>query len=97
MLSRGEQLHGLVTDRDLTLRVLADGRDPAASRRGDICSRDPVTVRPGDDIAKVAELACPFPAPSACVSTHGGDRAFCRSEQRIRAGGTPPGRDRTAP
>jgi CBS domain-containing protein len=35
---------GIVTDRDLVVRVLAEGRDAAATTLGEICSRDLVTV-----------------------------------------------------
>jgi CBS domain-containing protein len=53
---RGRTLIGVITDRDIALRAFGDGRDPAASRLGDICSRAPVSARPGDDIATVIEL-----------------------------------------
>ena len=32
------RLNGLVTDRDITVRVLAENRDPRATRIGDICT-----------------------------------------------------------
>jgi signal-transduction protein with cAMP-binding, CBS, and nucleotidyltransferase domain len=48
------QLTGLVTDRDIVVRAVADGRDPAATTVGEICSPDLVTVEPGDD----AETPC---------------------------------------
>lgn len=43
------QLKGLVTDRDIVIRVIADGRDPAATTVGEICSGDLVTVTPDED------------------------------------------------
>jgi CBS domain-containing protein len=43
------QLRGIVTDRDIVVRVIADGRDPAATLVADICSVDLVTVTPSDD------------------------------------------------
>lgn len=45
----GGQLKGLVTDRDIVVRAVADGRDPAATAVGEICSPDLVTAAPGDD------------------------------------------------
>lgn len=39
------RLVGMVTDRDLVLEVLAKERDASTTRVGEICSRDPVTVR----------------------------------------------------
>ena len=41
---------GLVTDRDITVRVLAENRDPRTTPIGDICSSQPVVLggrRPG--------------------------------------------------
>lgn len=35
---------GIVTDRDLALRVLAEGRDPKATRVGDVMSKMPATI-----------------------------------------------------
>jgi CBS domain-containing protein len=45
----GGQLRGLVTDRDIVVRAVADGRDPENTPVGEICSPDLVTVAPGDD------------------------------------------------
>src|SRR5437870_1003410 len=41
---------GLVTDRDLVVRVLAEGRDPGGTHLGDVCSRQLVTVGPDDAV-----------------------------------------------
>lgn len=43
------QLKGLVTDRDIVVRVLADGRDPGNTPVSEACSPDLVTVTPDDD------------------------------------------------
>ncbi|RIQ17877.1 CBS domain-containing protein [Jiangella rhizosphaerae] len=47
---------GIVTDRDLVVRVLAEGMDPDATTVADVCSGDLVTVRPGDDAGRAVEL-----------------------------------------
>jgi CBS domain-containing protein len=39
-------LVGLVTDRDLVVRVLADRKDPMECKVGDVLTRSPVTVTP---------------------------------------------------
>jgi CBS domain-containing protein len=44
------RLTGIVTDRDIVVRVVAEGRDPSSTRVGDIASRDLVTVSPDDDL-----------------------------------------------
>jgi CBS domain-containing protein len=46
---------GLVTDRDLVVRVLATGDSPDAPVR-EACSTDLVTVRPDDDVEKAEHL-----------------------------------------
>ena len=47
---------GIVTDRDVVVRGLAEGRDAIATKVADICSREVVTVSPGDSIDKAVEL-----------------------------------------
>jgi signal-transduction protein with cAMP-binding, CBS, and nucleotidyltransferase domain len=49
------RLSGILTDRDLALRLVAEGIDPFVAC-SEICSRDPVTVAPEDPIDRVAEL-----------------------------------------
>ncbi|HEY1706135.1 MAG TPA: CBS domain-containing protein [Trebonia sp.] len=43
------RLAGLVTDRDIVVRGLADGGDPGQTTVGEICSADLVTVAPDDE------------------------------------------------
>jgi CBS domain-containing protein len=50
------RLTGLVTDRDITVRVLAENRDPRITQIGDICSRELVVLDPDDDQAQAARL-----------------------------------------
>jgi CBS domain-containing protein len=52
----GERLVGVVTDRDIVVRGIADGSDPHAIKAGDIASRDVVTVRPDDDLDAALRL-----------------------------------------
>ena len=47
---------GLVTDRDITVRVLAEGRDPRTTRIGDISDAELVVLDPDDDLAQAARL-----------------------------------------
>ena len=49
-------LVGIVTDRDLVTRVIAEGRDPESTAVGDVCSSEPVTVSPDDDLAHALTL-----------------------------------------
>ena len=49
------RLSGLVTERDITVRVLAENRDPRTTRIGDICG-ELVVLDPDDDLARAAWL-----------------------------------------
>lgn len=44
VLDRARSPIGIVTDRDLVLRVLAEGKDPTRTRIGDVMTSDPRTV-----------------------------------------------------
>jgi CBS domain-containing protein len=46
----GERLVGILTDRDVALRVVAEGKDSNATTVGDVLSSDPVTVTPEEDL-----------------------------------------------
>jgi CBS domain-containing protein len=50
------RLSGLVTERDITVRVLAEGHDPGTTRIGDICSAELVVLSPDDDVEEAARL-----------------------------------------
>lgn len=50
------KLAGLVTDRDITVRVLAQGRDPRDVPVSDIASREIVVIGPDDDTDDAARL-----------------------------------------
>jgi CBS domain-containing protein len=50
------RLSGLVTDRDITVRVLAENRDPRTTPIGDICSAELAVLGPDDDVAQAALL-----------------------------------------
>ena len=45
-----ERLVGIVTDRDIAVRVVAEGRSAEGVTIGDIASRDPVTVDADDQL-----------------------------------------------
>ncbi len=47
---------GIVTDRDLVVRVLAEGRDPKSTTVGEIASSDLVTVQPDSDLSEALQL-----------------------------------------
>jgi len=47
---------GIVTDRDIVVRALAEGRDPATTKVGDICSRELTTLAPTDSVADAVRM-----------------------------------------
>jgi len=56
VVADGPSLAGMVTDRDLVVRAVAEGRDPEATTVGEVMTRDLVTVRPDDTIQQAALL-----------------------------------------
>lgn len=47
----GEQLAGMVTDRDIVIRAIARGKDPRGMPVREVASREPVTVYAEDDLS----------------------------------------------
>jgi CBS domain-containing protein len=56
VVADGPSLAGMVTDRDLVVRAVAEGKDPEATTVGEVMTRDLVTVRPEDTIQQAALL-----------------------------------------
>jgi CBS domain-containing protein len=48
-------LIGIVTDRDLTLKILAEGRPPISTRVEEVMTREVVTCHLNDDLQKALE------------------------------------------
>ena len=51
-----EKLVGMITDRDITTRVVADATDPRMTPVGDVCSRDLISVAPDNDLQEALQL-----------------------------------------
>jgi CBS domain-containing protein len=56
LVTEGDRLRGLVTDRDLVVRVLAEERDPGDTAVQDACSPDLITVTPDDEVDRAIQL-----------------------------------------
>jgi len=52
----GDSLFGILTDRDIVVRGLAEERDPLQTRIGDICSRELTTVSPDDGVGHAVRV-----------------------------------------
>ena len=53
---RGDQLVGTVTDRDITIRVVAEGKNPESTKVTEIASTELVTVEPKQDLDEALRL-----------------------------------------
>jgi CBS domain-containing protein len=47
------RLKGMLTDRDIVVKVIAEGRDPAATTAGELAEGKPVTIGADDDVKEV--------------------------------------------
>ncbi|WP_328751647.1 CBS domain-containing protein [Streptomyces sp. NBC_00285] len=56
VVADGQRVVGLLTDRDITVRAVADGVDPLTVSAESVCTPDPVTVAPGDPVTQAAAL-----------------------------------------
>ncbi|THA51413.1 CBS domain-containing protein [Streptomyces sp. A1136] len=50
------RLRGILTDRDLVIRAMAENRDPARTTVRDICSTEPITIKPDDGVDEANDL-----------------------------------------
>ena len=53
---RDNTLIGIITDRDITIRAVAAGRDPKTTKVSEVMSADPITVGPDDDVSEAASI-----------------------------------------
>jgi CBS domain-containing protein len=49
-------VHGLLTDRDIVVRAIAEGRDPAGTRVADVCSHEITHVQPNDAVDEATRI-----------------------------------------
>jgi CBS domain-containing protein len=55
-LIQDDRLVGVITDRDIVLRVVADGLDPHQERADLHMSRDPITIAPDASVDEAAQV-----------------------------------------
>ncbi|MGV9453522.1 CBS domain-containing protein [Streptomyces sp. NPDC003635] len=56
VVADGQRIVGMLTDRDITVRAVADGIDPLTVSVGSVCSTDPVVVAPQDPVPAAVAL-----------------------------------------
>jgi len=50
------QVCGIITDRDIAMRIVAEAKDPARTTLADICSHSLLTVKPTDSVEEAIRL-----------------------------------------
>jgi CBS domain-containing protein len=55
-VTEDERLVGMITDRDITTRVVAEGAVPETMAVGDVYSRDLISVEPNNDLEEALQL-----------------------------------------
>ena len=65
-------LIGIVTDRDLTVRVVAEGRHPKGTAIEEVMTPEPVTCQAEDDIQRVLEIMTEHQVRRVPIVDHNG-------------------------
>lgn len=55
IVTDGGRVAGIVTDRDIVVRAIAEGRDPHSTTVGDVCTSSPQTLEPGQSVEAAAQ------------------------------------------
>ncbi|MEA4901989.1 CBS domain-containing protein [Desulfitobacterium sp.] len=53
---QGQQLTGMVTDRDILVRAIAEGKDPQTTKVSEVMTKDVHCVSPDTDIHQASDL-----------------------------------------
>jgi CBS domain-containing protein len=56
----GDQLTGMITDRDIVIRAVAKGKDPRGMPVREVLTRDLVTVRPDENLSEAMKLMASY-------------------------------------
>ncbi len=56
LVMKDNRLCGIVTDRDIVVRTIAEGRDPQQTTLREVCSRDTTSVQANEDSDRAAQL-----------------------------------------
>ena len=83
----GDRLVGTVTDRDITIRVVAEGKDPESTKVKDIASINLVTVDPRQDLDEALKLMAKHQVRRLPVIEAGGRLVGVVAQADIARGG----------
>src|SRR5438105_8174797 len=56
LVMKDGKLCGIVTDRDITIRATAEGKDPNQVKLADICSQELITIAPDSSVENAVKL-----------------------------------------
>ncbi|MHC3468867.1 CBS domain-containing protein [Streptomyces sp. 7R007] len=56
VVADGQRVVGVLTDRDITVRAVADGADPLTVSAQSVCTPDPLVVSPDDPVSAAVAL-----------------------------------------
>ena len=56
VVADGQDVVGVLTDRDITVRAVADGADPLTVSVRSVCTRNPVVIDPGERVSVAVAL-----------------------------------------
>ena len=56
LVAERDKVRGIVTDRDIVVRGIADGCDPTTTKVGDVCSQDLATLAPDASLEEAKKL-----------------------------------------
>ena len=56
LVMKDSTLCGIITDRDIIVRAVADGKDLNKVKLGDICSQELITITPDESVSEAVKL-----------------------------------------
>lgn len=56
LVAEGARLEGIVTDRQIAIKVVATEKDPKKTKVSEFMTKDPITVSPDTDIEEVSRI-----------------------------------------
>ena len=86
----GDRLVGTITDRDIAIRVVAEGRDPQATKVDEVATRELVTIDPDQDLDEALRLMAKHQVRRLPVVEEDGRPVGIISQADVALGATTP-------
>jgi CBS domain-containing protein len=68
----GDRLVGVLTDRDIAVKVVAEGKDPEWTKAHEVAATNPVTVSPEQDLDEALQLMATHQVRRLAIVEDGG-------------------------